>query len=291
LAMFFPSGLGVFRKDRINDRIGVEDLSLSQSDMETINEIYGVTETAVDELESFRISLNEYARKIRTGEAHVPGPMLLFFRIAADPLPRMLVPDSFEDWASGLDPSEKEFTVPTLHSEPEWSGKSVRTLERYFLGLRKAEALLSRTNGTWGKRGSRPSDYGRPAYHYRLNPLSRGPTTINDKVAKIDREFLSVAEKYLACLPGYRELLARVLSITIELVSNLDFLFILREVPEFKGLFKEIDVGMIERLGKQVSIIIPAEIVPMSLVRQRLMVDDSLPWEEAKRLRLGIDLG
>jgi len=110
-------------------------------------------------------------------------------------------------------------------------------------------------------------------------------------VAKIDREFLSVAEKYLACLPGYRELLARVLSITIELVSNPDFLFILREVPEFKGLFKEIDVGMIERLGKQVSIIIPAEIVPMSLVRQRLMVDDSLPWEEAKRLRLGIDLG
>jgi hypothetical protein len=111
-------------------------------------------------------------------------------------------------------------------------------------------------------------------------------------VQKADRDFLSVAEKYLARLPAYRELLARALSIVFELASNPDFLGILWQIPEFKGLFDEIDVGMIKRLGKRLSFVIPAELVPISLVRQRLSVTgDTLPWDEAKRLRLEIDLG
>jgi len=77
-----------------------------------------------------------------------------------------------------------------------------------------------------------------------------------------------------------------------EFSSNPDFLAVLWQIPEFKGLFDEIDVGMIERLGKRLSFVIPAELVPISLVRQRLpVIGDTLAWDEAKRLRLEIDLG
>jgi len=47
-----------------------------------------------------------------------------------------------------------------------------------------------------------------------------------------------------------------------------------------------------ERSGKQLSLVIPAEFVPRFLVRQQLPVTgDTLPLEKAKRLRLEIDLG
>ena len=63
-----------------------------------------------------------------------------------------------------------------------------------------------------------------------------------------------------------------------EIAFNPDFLAILWQIPVFKGLFDEIDVGMIERLGKQLSLVIPAELVPMFLVRQRLpVIGDILP--------------
>jgi hypothetical protein len=279
-AMFFPGRLIVFQRIGLTTKQGNRDLSLSQSEIQRINEIYADVEMAVDALESSKPWLNEFARKIASGEAHVPGPLLLFFRIAADPLPGLLSPDSFEDWASAQDNREKEFTAQTLHSEPEWSGTSVRSLERYFAHLRRSGAVLLRTKGFWGKRGSRPSDYGRPSYHYHLNPLSsvslnplsKAPEAINNQVEKIDRDFLSIAEKYLTCLPAYRELLARALSVLLELASNPDFLAVFWQVPEFKGLFGEIDVGMVERWGKQLSLIVPTELVP------RLLLDSGFRW-------------
>jgi len=276
----------------LTTKSGIQDLSLSQSDIEKMNELCAAIEAAVDTLESSKPQLKEFARRVANGDAHVPGLMSLLFKIAGDPLPRLLYPDSFQEWASGLDSREREFTAQTLHNEPEWSDRSIRTLERDFARLQRTGVVLSRTKGNWGKRGSRPSDYGRTAYHYRLNPLSRGPAAINDEVRKIDRGFLYVAEKFLARLPAYRELLARALSIMFDLTSNPDFLSILWQVPDFKGLFGEIDVGMIEDLGKQLSLIIPAEVVPACLVGQRLpMIGDSVPWEEDRRLRLEIDLG
>jgi hypothetical protein len=276
----------------LTTKSGIQNLSLSQSDIEKIDELYTAMETAVDELELCKTRLKEFARRVANGETHVSDLMILFFKVAADPLPRILSPDSFQDWASGLDSSEMEFTVQTLRDEPEWFGKSIRNLERYFVRLQRSGVVLSRTKGRWGVRGSRPSDYGRPAFHYRLNRLSRGPAATNDKVQKADRDFLSVAEKYLARLPAYRELLARALSIVFELASNPDFLGILWQIPDFKGLFDEIDVGMIEGLAKELSHVIPAELVPISLVRQRLpVIGDILPWDEAKRIRLEIDLG
>ena len=122
--------------------------------------------------------------------------------------------------------------------------------------------------------------------------MSRGPAATNDEVQRTDREFLSVAEKFLARLPSYRELLARALAVMFEFASNPDFLAVLWQIPELKGLFDEIDVGMIEGLAKELSHVIPAELVPISLVRQRLpIIGDTLAWDEAKRLRLEIDPG
>ena len=284
--------MGASERIGLTTKSGVQDFSLSQSDIEKMNELYATIKTAVDSLELCKPWLKEFARRVANGDIHVPSLMSLVFKVAGDPLPRLLSPDSFQDWASGLDSREREFTAQTLHNEPEWSHKSIRTSERGFGRLQRFGVVLSRIRGRWGKRGSPSSDHGRTAYHYRLNPLSRGPATINYEVQKIDREFLSAAEKYLARLPAYRELLARALSIVFELASNPDFLAILWQIPEVKGLFDEIDLGMIERLGKQLSLLIPAELVPISLVRQRLpVVGDILPWDEAKRLRLEIDLG
>ena len=253
-------------------------------------------------LESSKPWLYDFAHKIASGEAHIPGPMLLFFRMAADPIPKLLFANSFQDWAVALDRSEKEFTVQTMHSEAEFSEKSTRTLERYLVQLQKSGAVLSRTKGYWGERGTRPrpDDYGRTPYHYRLNPLSRiapntvekSPDTIREKMEGIDRDFLSFAEKFLVCLPGYRELLARALSVVLELASNPNFLALLWQIPEFSALFDGIDVGMIDYFGKQLSLLIPEELVPRFLVRRRIPVSgDYLPWEEARRLRLQIDLG
>jgi DNA-binding transcriptional ArsR family regulator len=265
-------------------------MSLTQSDIEKIKELYATLDNAVNTLEASKPWLNEFARRVASGDSHVPGLMSLLFKVAGDPLSSLLSADSFQDFASGL--SERESTAQILHNESDWSDKSIRTLQRDFVRLRRTGVVLSRTKGKWGERGSRPSDYGRTAYRYRLNPLSRGPATINYEVQKIDRDFLTVAEKFLVRLPGYRELLARALSVTFELASNPDFLAILWQIPMFKGLFDEIDVGMIEHLGKQLSLLIPAELVPISLVRQRLpVIGDIFPWDEAKRLRLEIDLG
>ena len=284
--------MGPSERIGLTTKSGVQDLPLSQSDIEKMNELYATIETAVDSLELRKPWLKEFARRVANGDIHVPSLMSLVFKIAGDPLPRLLSPDSFQDFASGLDSREREFTAQTLHNEPEWSHKSIRTLERGFGRLQRFGVVLSRIKGRWGKRGSPSSDYGRTAYHYRLNPLSRGPATINDEAEKLDRDFLYVAEKFLARLPAYRGLLARALSVMFELASNPDFLAILWQIPVFKGLFDEIDVGMIERLGKQLSLVIPAELVPIRLVRQRLpVVGDILPWDEAKRLRLEIDLG
>src|SRR5438132_6983204 len=121
------------------------------------------------------------------------------------------------------------------------------------------------------------------------------PMDLREKIViKIDPDFILDVRGYMqhSEFKGTGSLLARALSVMFELASNPDFLAILWQIPEFKGLFDEIDVGMIERLGKQLSLVIPAELVPISLVRQRLpVVGDILPWDEAKRLRLEIDLG
>jgi hypothetical protein len=291
-AMFFPTALPSSTRIGLTTKLAIRNLSLSQSEIEKINELYALMEAAVDALESSKTSLNEFARMVANGDTHLPGPMILFFKVATDPLTRQLSPESLQDRDSNSDWRDGDFTVDYMHNEPEFSEKSIRTLERYFLGLQRSGVVLSTTKGKWGKRGSRPDNRGRTAYYYRLNPISRGPAATNNTIPKIDRDFLSMAEKFLARSPAYRELLARALSVILELASNPDFLSILWQIPGLKGLFEETDVGMIERIGKQLSLVIPAELVPISLVRQRLaVIGDPLCWDEAKRLRLEIDLG
>jgi hypothetical protein len=134
----------------LTTKSGIQNLSLSQSDIEKIDELYTAMETAVDELELCKTWLKEFARRVANGETHVSDLMILFFKVAADPLPRILSPDSFQDWASGLDSSEMEFTVQTLRYEPKWFGKSIRNLERYFVRLQRSGVVLSRTKGRWG---------------------------------------------------------------------------------------------------------------------------------------------
>ena len=138
----------------LTTKSGIQKLSLSQADTEEIKKLYATLETAVSALESSRPWLNEFARRVANGDARLPGLMRLFFKVGADPLAKLLSPESLQDWLSNSERSEQEFTAQTMHSEPEFSDKSIRTLERYFLRLQRSGVALATTKGKWGKRGS-----------------------------------------------------------------------------------------------------------------------------------------